>query len=166
MNSLESRQLIEVEENHGQRMWDRIVSATGAISKAVADKYVAIVKEDEDHNIDNEDQSKVSRVLREYYIRKTGCLPDWLMDSKTPKVSSVKSFESASGHHSSSNFNAIESTKSMPVSFRDIYDSTPKHFESIVKSTTFSVDESRHRNLSASERLREKLSTRRNTDYN
>ncbi|KAG5518634.1 hypothetical protein PMAC_002603 [Pneumocystis sp. 'macacae'] len=146
-------------------MWDRIVSATGAISKAVADKYVAIVKEDEDYNIDNEDQSKVSRVLREYYIRKTGCLPDWLIDAKAPKVSTAKSFESGPGHCFSSDFNVIESTKSLPVSFRDIYDSTPKHFESVVKSNTFNVEESRHRNLSASERLREKLS-RRNMDNN
>ncbi|KAG4304988.1 hypothetical protein PORY_001663 [Pneumocystis oryctolagi] len=164
MNWLENYQASSKEENHGSRMWDRIISATGAISKAMADKYVAIVKEDEDYNIDNEDQSKVSRVLREYYMRKTGCLPEWLMDSNVSKVSNIKGSENILSHHSPSNSGVLKNTRAIPVSFRDIYDSMSKHFEFSSKSNTFDCDENQHRILSTSERLREKLSIRKNTN--
>ncbi|KAG5437428.1 hypothetical protein PCANB_000859 [Pneumocystis canis] len=165
MSCSENDLILNKEENYGSRMWDRIISATGAISKAMADKYVAIVKEDDDRNIDNEDQSKVSRVLRDYYMHKCGCLPEWL-DSRTFEASNIKSSENVLGHHFSSNFCVTENTRVTPISFRDIYDSMPNRFESLVKPDVINSDESQHRISSVSERLREKLLIRRNADYN
>ncbi|QSL65989.1 hypothetical protein MERGE_003126 [Pneumocystis wakefieldiae] len=163
MTWLENFQASHKEENHGSRMWDRIISATGAISKAMVDKYAAIVKEDEDHNIENENQSKVSRVLREYYTRKNGCLPEWLKVSEESETPSIKSSESISCNFS--NNDTLQNKRVMSVSFRDIYDSTPKNYELPTKSASFNTDESRYQIPSASERLREKLS-RRNINHN
>ncbi|KTW26689.1 hypothetical protein T552_02696 [Pneumocystis carinii B80] len=154
---------VSKEENHGSRMWDRIISATGAISKAMADKYVAIVNEDEDHNIENENQSKVSRVLREYYIRKNGCLPEWLKVPEEFERRSIKSSESVPANIS--NHDNLQNTRVVSISFRDIYDSTPKNNELPIKSASFNTDECRYQIPSASERLREKLS-RRNMNHN
>ncbi|CAG8637125.1 184_t:CDS:2 [Acaulospora morrowiae] len=68
--------LSAAQPTQGYKLWDKLLSA------AAAYKVVEGDSENESEKEDWEGETHISRILREYYMKKSGDIPNWLYDSK------------------------------------------------------------------------------------
>ncbi|CAG8584819.1 36_t:CDS:2 [Acaulospora colombiana] len=68
----------------GYKLWDKLLSAAAAYKAAEGDS------ENESEKEDWEGETHISRILREYYVKKSGDIPNWLYDSKTSSKSTER----------------------------------------------------------------------------
>ena len=129
------------EETQGARMWDKVLGAASHAKDRIAHKYNSVRDGGYASDDDTMDNTHITRALCDYYIQKTGSLPDWLADSAPPTQqqqpnvmappSAVRFPNSSSSTNSSLRSTGLSSSRSQPTSLQAIYAAHPSSVSNI-----------------------------------
>ena len=139
------------EETQGARMWDKVLGAASHAKDRIAHKYNSVRDGGYASDDDTMDNTHITRALCDYYIQKTGSLPDWLAASAPPTLqqpnatapSSAVRFPNTTSTNPSIRSTGLSSSRSQPTSLQAIYGAHPSSFSNIQRQSDPIAAESR-----------------------
>ncbi|BFZ57157.1 hypothetical protein PYCC9005_004208 [Savitreella phatthalungensis] len=108
----------------GSKMWDKLLSATGSVSKAVSQKIRDVAGSDDAESDGDEEgvDTHVIRSLRQYYMTKGRSMPPWLQTARYQEQATSVRSDSPAIRASSQRHISERPGNPQKVSLKNIYE--------------------------------------------